>query len=555
MTESAKPQRRAARPAAPSIVYIAIASAIAVVIALLPRTGNQPPPQTVAEFAPQASKEIRQTQSETYSGGGGCASADCKKNQDKNKVATPPPPPPIKVPLVKQCYGDPPRQSEDPQSPPCIPYWVGNNGGATSRGVTGNTITVAFPVVGFEKDGEVQDLNKFFNENYQFYGRTINLVEYSPQDSLYAQPVPAHEQSDAQKVYDMGAFASLSTGGRYGAENLYYDTLAHDHIISIAHRAGAKTDAAHYAQYAPYEWSVMPGIDTMQRHMGEFVCNVLKGRTASYAGPGSNTGTRIFGLVYDQAQDGTSPDVSLVSSLMKSCGATPAAERSFSPTNGNPNANATNIMLAMIEAHVTSIVCFCDNANTKGALMDAATSEQYEPEWILSSYIDSDIDNSFSQSSPVQASHVIGVTFRNKVLDQADMPWYWAFKKADSAATPSNGDGYDLMARYSSLLLLASGIQTAGPNLTPETFQAGLFSTHFPDPGAEGPPYYQAQVGFDGSSHSFIQDAAMYWYDVKGKGTVDPTNVGRVCYVDEGKRYQLGQWPHSEPTFFGTCSP
>ena len=53
-----------------------------------------------------------------------------------------------------------------------------------------------------------------------------------------------------------------------------------------------------------------------------------------------------------------------------------------------------------------------------------------------------------------------------------------------------------MAARYSSLLLLASGIQLAGPNLTPATFQAGLMrADQFPNPGARGAPYFQARVG------------------------------------------------------------
>ena len=48
--------------------------------------------------------------------------------------------------VVKRCVGDPPRQTEDPQSPPCVAYWTGDNGGATWKGVTHTTVTVVTPV-------------------------------------------------------------------------------------------------------------------------------------------------------------------------------------------------------------------------------------------------------------------------------------------------------------------------------------------------------------------------------------------------------------------------
>src|SRR5438067_1531664 len=41
-----------------------------------------------------------------------------------------------KNPSAKRCVGKPPRQSEDPLSPPCVAYFQGNNFGSTYQGVT-----------------------------------------------------------------------------------------------------------------------------------------------------------------------------------------------------------------------------------------------------------------------------------------------------------------------------------------------------------------------------------------------------------------------------------
>src|SRR5581483_5682288 len=46
-----------------------------------------------------------------------------------------PPPAPAGTgsqPSGKQCVGNPPRQTEDPLSPPCVAFYSGNNGGATA---------------------------------------------------------------------------------------------------------------------------------------------------------------------------------------------------------------------------------------------------------------------------------------------------------------------------------------------------------------------------------------------------------------------------------------
>src|SRR5687767_12663723 len=45
-------------------------------------------------------------------------------------------------PSTKRCVGRPPRQTEDPLSPPCVAHFSGDNFGATYQGVTANEITV-----------------------------------------------------------------------------------------------------------------------------------------------------------------------------------------------------------------------------------------------------------------------------------------------------------------------------------------------------------------------------------------------------------------------------
>src|SRR5918992_186795 len=45
-------------------------------------------------------------------------------------------------PIVKKCVGKPPRQTEDPNAPPCVPFFEGDNGGSTWQGVKDDEITV-----------------------------------------------------------------------------------------------------------------------------------------------------------------------------------------------------------------------------------------------------------------------------------------------------------------------------------------------------------------------------------------------------------------------------
>jgi hypothetical protein len=104
---------------------------------------------------------------------------------------------------------------------------------------------------------------------------------------------------------------------------------------------------------------------------------------------------------------------------------------------------------------------------------------------------------------------------------------------------------------YWMLLSLASGIQMAGPNLTPSTFQHALQQTHFPNPYS---PQMEGAVGFDGGSYAMTTDAALTWWSDSAAGPYPDGGTGTWCYVAHGRRYSLADWPSGPPGFFqGPC--
>ena len=93
----------------------------------------------------------------------------------------------------------------------------------------------------------------------------------------------------------------------------------------------------------------------------------------------------------------------------------------------------------------------------------------------------------------------------------------------------------------------------AGPNLTPQTFEAGLQRTLFPNPGSGAAPYYQAHVGFT-DDHVFNDDAALVYWNPTAVSLEDGLR-GAFCYVNPGTRYSLGNWPSAPLTLFNTSAP
>ncbi len=559
---------RTPAPKTPGFILGGVVVAFSVLVAAVALTARQAPPPAIAEFAPQAVEQIKQSLDEQApdvsadpSAGGEStgpspsptpsASAAARASAAASAAA-------IVVPRVRQCVGNPPRQTEDPQSPPCVPYFdpTRDNGGATTPGVTRDQITIAMPVQFLENRAIPPILVDFLNKRFEFYGRKLVLAQYDPSGCADNVPAPDKQRADAIAVQEeLQAFASLAYCNANQADRAYYDALADRKVISISDgNLITGTDAA-YAKQAPYQWNFQPGVNTIMANTAQFVCAKLAGRQPAYAGGTQRSAAaRKFGVISTRATDGSSPDLGPLRAGLKACGVT-LTEVQEEATK-DPQRNGVNAIVTMRDAGVTSLMCFCSLLDTRGKYMPAASGQGYQPEWVLTTYGANDIDNAFSggNAPPDQTSHVVGITFRNKLLPKQDMPWYWALREADPSQDPAGNTYYASNSRYYQLLLLASGIQLAGPDLTPASFQRGLQQAQFTNPGAGAAPYFQARAGFPGQRHVMTADAAMFWYDPNRPGTIDPTVPGSVCYVDRGRRFALGQWQRSEPAFYsGAC--
>lgn len=560
----------APRPRAPALVLGAVVVAVAVLVAAVALTSRQASPPTIAEFAPQAVAQIKQTLDEQ-------ALNETRQATDEPPPSPPPSvapsvgpdgsplpspqaspsPPAIEVPRVRSCIGSPPRQTEDPQSPPCVPFFDPDidNGGATSKGVTGDEIVIAVPQQFLEDTTPTLKAAQFFNKRYEFYGRQLVLQTYSTTGCVDRQPDPAKMRADAVAVdEELKAFATLAYAGCQGADHHYYDALAERGIVSVVDGNVTTGLERNYAKRDPYQWNVMAGTDVILANTAQFYCGALAKGPPRYAGPAiASRAARTLGVITTRSTDGTTPDLTPLRQGLRACGVTPVEVRE-DQTPGQ-SSTGVNTIVQLQDAGVTSVMCLCNPVDLREGFMRAASAQGYQPEWVESSYINNDLDNTYGggNAPPDQSANVIGLSFRNKLLPKQDMPWYWAVKEADPAYEPPDATYYSANSRYLQLLLLASGIQLAGPDLTPESFARGLQAAQFPNPGAGEAPYYQAEVGFAGR-HTMTNDATLFWFDPQTPGTVDPTVPGAICYVDRGRRYALGSWPTSDPGFqAGSC--
>jgi len=555
------------------IVYTLLSALL--VLALVPALHPaQPPVPPVAAFAPVAQQNITKPPPDQASTAGKGANQNGNGEAAGGSGATPtpsptPPAPPgaagdgntnqSPTPRTLDCIDGPggPRQIADTQSPPCIPYWKGDNGGATYQGVDANTITIGISYdVWSQNPYKLWD--QFFNDRFQLYGRQINWVAVgcgSDSDSPQASMVAAAD-SDVAKYHPFAVVGCPDAGGR---EKYFFNELARKGVVSVTARPDLRAEAD-YQAFAPYEWNYYPGYDTDEQNLGAQACQLRDQPAPPYTPASPATHKRKFGVVYTSYSDSASIDPSYLDNTLAACGITIASKDvvkvDYVPSssgvgyqNRSPNSTqeAEQGVTQLLSDGVTTVIFIAHGSDTQQVLQEAE-SIGYHPEWMMGYFSYNTAWAPSPQSPSDQWDHAFGLDYQNKLVPAPDNPWYQAVMAEDPTYSwPYAPLSYGGWFAYEEELLLVSGLQMAGPDLTPQTFQQGLWKTHFPNPPS---PYFEGTVGFD-HDHTWIKDRPLVWYSAESTGPWGQSGVW--CYVNLGRRYTDATLPGGYPYDSGTC--
>jgi hypothetical protein len=544
-------------------VYAALTVAILVVLASLALTARQPAPPSIAEFAPQAQHPIRQAPRQLTSAIGsspGAATGAPTTTSTTTSTTLAPnaaPPTTIDLPAVHHCVGNPPRQIADTQSAPCVAYWVGDNGGATAPGVTATEITALVNPASIgdaNANRVVKDLQAFFNRYFEFYGRQLHLINGSSESGN----CPGLQASADGLVARYHPFADAGNDNYRTCAQLEF---ARQRVIAIGYQD--VFSQATMSSYAPYLWEYPMAPDQEFTNVGRFACAQLAGHNASFSTDAAVASrTRKFGLIYEYDQSPYPVSTSGLTDQLASCGAKAAATETYVDTGSSNVAQAetsvlnfsTNAVLAMKEAGVTTILCLCLNVDEiELGLPLAADNQSYHPEWLLtSSENDLDIVVKTLWPSTAQRQAMLGMTFSPAQVPYADSTLNAALEAVDPGfqVNESTVIYVNYQRFYEEMLLLASGIQMAGPHLTPHTFEQGLQAAPFPNPSS---PQQEGAAGFLGGSHSMTTDAAVMFWSNAAPSPYPDSPGGAWCYVDGGRRFNASNWSAPMTFFRGGC--
>jgi hypothetical protein len=436
-------------------------------------------------------------------------------------------------------------------APLCVPAWSGDNGGAMAPGVTDSTITLTYRKI---SSSEVQVINAYvpgayvlddqlisdmqayidlFNQNFELYGRKVVLKPYQAQGDFIAEAEGVGQQgaqADAATAKQLGAFGDVT----YLATTTepYSTALVQQKIIEFNNYTFLQSDLE---RMAPYAYNYAPTVTHFADFYANMVCKRLNGSPAAYSpDPALRNKNRSFGLVtYDTDAANRTADA-FAAQVKSSCGVDFAKRVAIAvnPVAGQQQASSAAAQLKA--AGVTTVVVF------NVSIYDAADQQKYYPEWLVQNFS----DTVTRLAKPSESPGFIGPSnfyFPSSAVSPAASEAYQAFKMARPDAEPAE---YQFASAYYSLLQIFSALQQAGPSLTPDTFQQGMFGqpTSLPD-GDDG------TWSFGDGAYTPVADSAVMHWNPQAVSTGDG-QPGAWVACEQGRRYRFfdaGSWGDSQP--------
>ena len=443
---------------------------------------------------------------------------------------------------------------QDPYSPPCLKWSGGDNGGATSKGVTADSVVVSVRIEAFSNGvadalskvakakipnespekiaNTVRGITEFFNRTYEFYGRKLDLKIYSgtgrPEREILGGGQEGAQRDALRVASEFGAFVDASA-----VTPPYLDALRGHKIIGV----GAPfVSQSWMVARRPYVWSPEPDCSTIMRSVSSYYVSKLAKKPANLAKGQLQGQPRRLGVI--------APDnpwyqecVSIGIDALNKAGAggdiAMTDKYSIDITNMAPQANS--LVSKLRSSGVTTVMCACDPI-LMAFLTTQAGNQNYQPEWLLTGMAFTDLDVVGQIMDPRTWEGAFGVSFKGPTVPLTAGPGYRAFKAVRPNEEPSQSS--ELI--YSLLQIVATGVQLAGPNLTPESFEAGLFryparsgtlGTWKFGPGDYTPQQDAREVFFSSTTRSVQNGDPGAWIDPSG-----------------GKsRYPIGGFPAGDP--------
>jgi hypothetical protein len=439
-------------------------------------------------------------------------------------------------------------------APPCVVPFTGDNGGATSPGVTEDTVElVAYlrnpdPLTGAVVEGEagrsldeqeqrqtIQGYVDLYNRVFELYGRQVEVELFvgtgSTDDTDAAK-------ADAIAIADREPFAVI--GGPDQASPVFADELAARGVLCLLESCATGLPNDFLAERAPYVWMAgggepADGVTLTAEAVGKLAG---PGKAEMAGDPELREQDRVYGAVHYSSPEGLQdePFAAFVDALAE-VGVDIDADVEYYLDVNRVQEDARSIVAKLEDAGVTTVI-FQGEGLTAGTLTREATAQGYFPEWIHADGYLVDLNSFARRFDPEQWQHGFGLVSRSAASEEmADA--YLLYRWAYGTNPPSNvATGVEAAIR-----MLFTGIHLAGENLTPETFRDGILRMPPSGGGPTRPSLAWGDRPWTGLDDPQA-DAAIVWWDPEAEGVENGESVvGMYRFANGGERYRSGEIP------------
>jgi len=446
--------------------------------------------------------------------------------------------------------------------PPCTPEEA-DNGGATSPGVSADTIKIGYytakpdptydPILkaaGAYDSPEAsakayQQYIDIYSHQYNLYGRKIELTQIKGSGSS-TDEVAA--KADADKAAAAGVFAVI--GGPAQARS-FQTELAAKKILCM----GACVVAAprkFVADSSPYVWGVGPNPEQTAEMTTTFIKNQLADKNAVYGGDDVKSKPRTFALLSYDTPDGEYKDSwDTFYNDLKTAGVPVVGHISYFLNPASLAADGRTVATKLKSTGATSII-FTGDPIFPSYLTPQMTQQGYFPEWVMSGTVLADTNVFARKFDQQQWAHAFGLQLIPARVPKPQQDSY-TLTQWFLGTPPATSNNYGIIK--GDVELLMDGIHLAGPNLTPQTFLDGW--RHAPA-AKSGPNELNTIVTYgdhgywSGLDYGGLDNAGILYWDPKVVGPDETGNVAPGMYrlVDGGRRYLPNQWPTAPVKLF-----
>jgi hypothetical protein len=444
-------------------------------------------------------------------------------------------------------------------APPCVQPFEGDNGGATSQGVTGDSIKVIAYVLdpavdplgaaalggaGANLDPEVaantmRDYVALYDTMFETYGRKIDFETFTGTGQSDDQEAA---RADAIAIAEKKPFAVL--GGPGQAREVFIEELTAQGVLCPPGCAVAQNETF-IKDHEPYLWTLGPTSNEAAELGAEAIANLAGPGKAELAGDDATKAKdRVYALVHYDTPDGDQTETfEAMRDALSDQGIELETDIKFFLDFDRIQETARTIVNQLEDAGVTTVI-FIGDPVTPGALTIEATAQGFNPEWILGPNVLADTAYFARQFDQEQWSHGFGIAFATTPAVDEISDSYLIYDWAYGHKPESNI--YGILAPP--LQTLYTGIQMAGEDLTPESFGEGL--RRLPIAGG-GPTRQQVSYGDHGVWPEFdygsSDDISIIWWDPRAEGIdeIGQQGFGMYRFANGGKRYTIGHLPKS----------